>query len=192
MAINSLYPSFISIFYSTPVHVHKMTLPVRAYQGVGGVWFCEKKGGGFDAEWSVELGDFVTVLKPILSVGANISRAELWTYPSETADPVFREAFDINQEGTNGAATLPYGQDVFSFRSENGGVAKIYVMEPAGTNPNVRLLPPYGAGIVTDLAGYVIGDSSIIIARDGGFLIAPIAYTVKTNDRLRKRYLLDS
>jgi hypothetical protein len=56
---------------------------------------------------------------------------------------------------------------------------------------NIEAFPPF-SGADLALANYLTGGTSVVCARDGGFLVVPIRLLTKTNDQLRKKYQLDA
>jgi hypothetical protein len=189
MARYSLYPGFIKIRYTGNGHVHYQTIPVRPFVAVGGGWWLEQKLGGAGDPWADSVNDYVLLLKPFLGPTDEIQVAHLWTMASEDAEPVFQEEHNIAVAGTAGGAGVAYGQVVFTMRTTLGGLARVYIME--GVNAvNAKLYPPFGAGPVKSISDFIKGDTSFFVGRDGAFLSSVVSYTSKTNDALRKKYLL--
>lgn len=115
----------------------------------------------------------------------------LWRYaPSSFEKTYITSATLTTPTGGNVAAMVPAGQRVMSFRSANGGILKITMIEGI-FNGNVRLALTANASGTNDqkLAAYVIGATSWLVARDDGFPIAPIYLTDGQNERaFKQRY----
>jgi hypothetical protein len=191
MAPNSLYPGFVKVYYTSNGHTHTHTVPVQVYSGVGGVWFLSEKASTVGRAWTVSFPEYVTVFRAMLPASASVNFAELWTMDSPTADPIFREAITISLAGTRSGTTQPNQQETVIFRSQNGGLWRWVGLETSAA-ANTVTQPSAFAAPYTTLRDYVQGSTSVISARDGGYLIAPLRAITKTNDKLRERFLLDA
>lgn len=190
MAINSLFPGFVVLYYTTNGHIHKMTVPAQPYAGIGGAWFLSEKASSVGRAWVLSFTDFVNVFRPCVITTGTLNFAELWTMDTPTSDPIFRESTDISLAGTRAGTPLAYSQEVITFRSANGGLYRFVNLESA-TSVNVVTNPPFAAPFAA-LRTYLIGNTSCVSARDGGFLIAALRMVSKTNDKLREKFLLDA
>ena len=185
---NSLYPGFINIFYTGyGGHAHTMRLPVIPSPS-GGSYVLEQNDGTSEIIWTYHVEDLVDKLILWLKAPEGFSRAELWTLSSPTADPVFAEAYEINREGTASGDNNKWTQAVWTHRTRLGGIGRFYLMEAnVGLNLNYRApLPP---GTIADLSLFLTGTTGFVRGRDGSQLVAPISYTTKINDSLRRKYL---
>jgi hypothetical protein len=191
MARNSLYPGFVKVYYQSAGHPHVMTLPCKPFLGIDGRWWLEQKQGGAGDSFENLVTPFVTALKPSLHTASSILSAELYSMATPTSEPQWRESVSINTAGTNATAATPYAQQTITFRSANGGIFRLVIMEGGGITVNGEAFPPF-AGNTGTIATYLMGNSSWICARDGGWLIAGVRSLTKTNDALRKKYLLDA
>jgi len=189
MAGFSLYPGFVKIRYTGGGHVHYMTLPARPFLSVGGTWFLEKKNMAGGALWTTLVDAWVLVLKPFLATADEVQVAHLWSFDSEDGDPIFREEYNIAVAGTSAGAAIPYGQAVMTMRTTLGGLMRIYLME-SNNAVNLKLYAPFAAGLVKNMTDYAKGDGSFLVGRDGAFLSSVVSFTSKTNDALRKKFLL--
>jgi hypothetical protein len=193
VAQNSLYPGFVKLKYQSNGHDHQMILPVKPFQDFTGNWTLEEKGVPAGEAFENAMEDLSTALKPLFPTSATILFAELWTMDSPTADPQYRTTRELNDAGTGSGAAVANSQAVITFRTTNGGIARIYIME--GRNAvNVEAYPPTFTGLTDFVAfsAYATGSGSPIYGRDGGELLTPIRALSKTNDALRKKFILDS
>lgn len=190
MAVNSLYPGFIKYFYTSAGHPHVMTQPVKPYAAVGGEYFLPSKTNVVGVVWTSWVEDFVVEWKKWFPTTASMGRAELWTMASPTAEPVFIASEIIGEAGVNGSTASLYTQAQMTFRSQTGGLFRLQLMEPT-LGANLEYYPPMIDYFGT-MAALLTGDDSPVVARDGGFLNAPIRLLTKTNDKLREKYLLDA
>lgn len=190
MPINSLYPGFVKLFYNSNGHEHVQTIPVQPYIGVGGGWWLTRKDGTPGSVWTTQIVTYATLLRPYFHSSSAINRAELWTMASPTSDPVYRETHTIALAGTSATAPTPYLQRSVTYRAQLGGLYRWMLMETSEVM-NAELYPPF-SGTDLAMANYLTGGTSIVCARDGSFLVVPIRLLTKTNDQLRKKYLLDA
>jgi len=190
MPNNSLAPSFIKLFYTSNGHEHIMTIPVLAYLGIGDIWFLQEKASSVGRAWTVSFPEFITAMRPAFPPSDTFVSAELWTMASPTADPIFREAQALGTLGTGSGTDLANGQASMTYRSSTGGLYRLILLE--GLFPvNLKDAPPFVAPFLA-IDTYVRATTSVIFARDGGNLIAAIRLLTKTNDTLRKKFLLDA
>lgn len=193
MAENSLYPGFVDLFYQSNGHQHKARIPCSPYVGLDGVYGLETgtPGPGY-FPWTAGVDAYVTVFRGVLPATAQVIRAELWTLASPTSDPIFRSVHEVELAGTAGGSSVANAQAVWTFRSDVGGIVRIYAMEAALSVNNEYFPPLWGASNIKAVADYVLSAPSWVKARDGGKPLAGVRFLSKTNDTLRKKYLLDS
>lgn len=192
MPKNSLFPGFIRLFYNSNAHQHTMTIPVKPFfSGVTNEWFVEQKGQPLGIAWKTILDTYANLLKVFITTTGDITRADLYTMSAPDAEPLFVDTEDLSIAGTGSGSPQSLGQLTISFRSQNGGTYRLQIMEPATTAINAEQFPPFTGGTLA-LSNWMISSTSFLVARDGGFLVAPIRLLTKTNDHLRKKYLLDA
>lgn len=190
MASHSLYPGFVKLHYTSNTHPHVMVLPVIPGL-VGSVWTVSKVLGGVYNPWTDAIDAFVIILKALLNTADTIDSADLYQLASPTSVPVFRSTYLIGVNGTQSTATVPWEQMVWTFRNDDGGHLKVYLME--GVFPlNYRKTYSAAGSTAVALFDFVMSGAGFIFSRDEGIPIAPIFVTTKENDALRKRYLLDA
>lgn len=188
---NSLYPGFVKIFYTGNAHTHQQLLPCKPFVGVGGDWYVEHNGDILGQVWTAAVDALIAKEVGFLKTTDGFNRAELWTLASPTSDPLFREAYDIAVAGAATAPVVPFSQYVLTHRTSLGGVGRLYIMEgPISTDTFDRA--PLAAGGGKTLSDYMIGTTGWVRGRDGGKLVTPISAIGKVNDKLRKKYRLDT
>lgn len=193
MAENSLFPGFVDLFYTTNGHQHKARIPAAPYLGAGAVWGLETgtPGPGY-FPWTAGIDAYVAVLRPLIHSSSQIVRAELWTMASPTADPVFVAVYDVELAGTSAAAPVANSQAVFTFRTDVGGILRTYIMEGSLAVNQEHFPPGWGGATLAAFANYIMSANSWLKGRDGGKPFAGVRFLSKTNDTLRKKYILDS
>lgn len=186
MAVHSIQPGFIEIQYVYSNILHKMRIPVIPDSGwvIGTNPDLFRKNGALVA-MGAAVDEFIAVLKPLFSSSTDFTKAEAWFYPDGVDNPVWVYTHAIGLPGTNAGANVQSSQQVITFRTLQGGIAKYYMMEGVFT-PNVRNSYPFGAGVITNLSNYLIGATSWSVGRDNGTLVVPMWATSKTNDAIRK------
>lgn len=195
MAVNSLYPAFVKMFYSVSNRQHVQTISINyTYNAadVGGdpTLIQVVTPNGLIA-FKTALDAWIGLLKPAFNTAAQFGNVELWAYPTINDDPRFITSFSANTAGTSGTATVPYSQSTWSFRSTNGGILKVVLLDTVFP-VNVRDDAPITTVGATGVVSGITLPSYPFLARDGGRGFTPIRLLTKTNDVLRKRYMLDS
>lgn len=128
---------------------------------------------------------FLALLQPCFPATATFNRAELWLYDDGTNDAAFQSSYTIGLGGTGAGASLTDGQARWTFRSQNGGVAFLDMME-MNNAVTPRLAYPSGVAVFDDVADFLVALDSPAIARDNGYLFVPNALLVGTNEALFK------
>lgn len=129
---------------------------------------------GVNALWAI--------FRPRITPTTLASGFSFWKIPTGGGDPLFITAGDLTTpNGSSINAFRPNGQEIWTFRSAAGGIAKLVVMDAANPNNNRTPIPP-----ADPIATYMTGATSWVIARDDGYLIAPINVSVGENERLFK------
>lgn len=191
MPINSLYPSFIKVFYSSNGHNHTMVIPCKYTVSASPPHMLLKKGGGSQDWESCLATDFIPLLAAVMNNASSFVSAELWKMASPTADPVFVAAKALAIAGASATAIVPYSQVSYTFRADDGGLFRLLLLEGIQA-ANLRDDPPYAAAPNLAISDYAIDDESFICARSGGYLVSPIRLLTKTNDKVREKFLLDT
>lgn len=191
MAQNSIAPGFVKLFYAVASRPHVQVLPVDVFgtPTVGIEPEFNLKNGSSDL-MSACVDAWIALLQPAYHSTANFSFAEFWYKPTPESDPTWIYTYEIGEVGTAVTAATANGQAVISLRTSVGGLLKVYMMESSFV-ANLRDPYPFSGGFVA-FHNYLIGGTSWITGRDGGFPVVGIAATTKINDALRKKYLLNS
>jgi len=142
-----------------------------------------RQGLFYDAEsWT---DAFVDKMKAIYKTTTTITSAELWLYATGTYNAAFQSAYSIAVAGTSASSIQLWSQQILTFRSQNGGIAKINFMESIFV-PAVLDAYPTSLTAINDIFDLVSSLSSPVIARDGGYLFAPLNYLSGQNEHLFK------
>jgi hypothetical protein len=130
-------------------------------------------------------------LRPLLHTSVSISAPQLFRYAPGTFQRTWvSQMATALANGSNTVAPALATQLTLTFRTGNGGIAKITVLEHGDNTPyKVPLTAnPAGSG-VSKLAAYAISADSWILGRDDSYLVAPLYNLNGQNEVLfRKRY----
>lgn len=196
MTVHSLFPGFIKMNYTNTVssvpRAHVMTLPCSPVLDVGsGDWHVNLKGGG-TMLWVTALQDLVTTFQPFYNTAATaFGFADLYTMDDEDADPQWRDGFAVAAPGSGGGSNVSCGEAVHTFRTLEGGIFRLYLMESNVANDTLTG-PPYASNLALLVNQMTEDDTGFVIGRDGAFLISLIRRVAKENDALRKKYILNT
>lgn len=129
---------------------------------------------GVNALWAI--------FRPRITPTTLASGFSFWQIPTDGGDPLFITAGDLTTpNGSSVNAFRANAEEIWTFRSAGGGIAKLCVMDAANPSNARTPIPPSDP-----IAAYMTGATSWVIARDDGFLIAPINVSVGENERLFK------
>lgn len=143
--------------------------------------------GGLTSNIVAAVDDMFELVWKLMGTGTSQPRFELWLYDAE---PSFNKTFITSWTSTEtfalGTSTaVAAHQSTYTFRSSGGGVARIQLMEDIVSLETSIVFPTSGdAGAFRTWA---IGDGSIIVARDGGYLISSIRANYGQNEKLKRK-----
>lgn len=131
---------------------------------------------------------YVLVLKELFNASSTIIRAELWGDEEEDGDKIFLGVYPIGVVGLVAGSASVAQQLTITFRSTNGGIMRMQLMETAYGGTAVDDYPFQDSDIQA-YAAFVSGVASPITARDNGFPFSPLRASFGENERLwRKRF----
>lgn len=134
MATNYPGPYELRIFYtvSSLTHVMRLNCTVIGTPTPGtpfsGIDIDDDLLGTEDLETATD--DLVALMQPLFNSGnTTIDYAELWKYTPGTFEASFFSTYSIGVAGTSGSVYNSAGQAIFVFRSLEGGIMKVVLME---------------------------------------------------------------
>lgn len=199
MAINTLWPGFMKLYYTSNGHQHIQVLPMTQPVGTPspGILPDFETADALPTTHSFDIivDEYVDAILPLFNTTTNFSMAEYWWYPTTDSDPIFIYAYEVGVAGISATATFPYSQAVMTLRTKLGGLLKLYFMEVAVSSVNVRDPFPFAGVIYPAIYTHLTtpgASGRCIVGRDGGYVVSGINVNTKTNDALRKKYLLNS
>lgn len=195
MAVNSLYPGFVKIKYTSVLGEHFKIYPVHGWgEAIPGELPEFTRPSAAPIAMNTAIDAWVALAKPFFGNSMNLVYAEAWKIDEVGEDPHFIYSYEIGELGNSGTATVSMLQVVMSYRTSMGGLFKDYYMDASGYFPvNTKDPYPYtAASREKDMSDYITSEAgSWIVGRDGSRAISPINLTTKTNDALRKDRVLD-
>lgn len=129
---------------------------------------------------------YVALLKPLLATTTNITIGNLYQYLPDSYDKTFRSTYDINQIGTSAGAYNPNHQTMMTFTSALGNPFKWTILDDPATN-QLRVPIRDATAPFQNMANYLVGNTSWIIARDGSFPVGKLNIVGGQNEALFKR-----
>lgn len=192
MTEHTLFPSFVVVNYHSEMARHKMTLPTRAWNPLGG----ETVLGGYEA-WDSSNRDAVEMIndlvtKLVVRHGATVvyDEAVIYNIPVEfgAAYPVGNVIFEdaVGTDGTPGWYKAV--QATFSFYDTGFNESKLVLLDAASDNGFDRRSAATYITAETDIANEWRADTNAWASRAGlqPKTFRTVTYTI--NDALRKRY----
>jgi hypothetical protein len=139
---------------------------------------------------STVVDNWVALMRPLIGSGGGntIDYAELWKYTPGTFQATFWGSYGIGLAGTSGGAVVAASQLIQTYRTVEGGIMRINVME--GTLPAAGIDgPPFSPAQTENVRGGIIGASNCWLGRDTSQPMAAIGQYVGQNEALfKKRY----
>lgn len=128
---------------------------------------------------------FAAVMADIYHSNSTILGYEFWKYASGTFNAAYQTSGTLSVAGTSGNPAVSWSQAISTFRSQNGGSARLNFMESIRTQ-GVTLAYPTGIADADAIFDLIVSTQSPVLARDGGYLFAPLNWLVGQNEALFK------
>ena len=190
MPRHSLFPNSITIHYTSNGHNHNMSLPVGVVAGSAPGWTIPVKVGS-PIDWRTAVDDFAVLLEALYPTGASFDYAELFTYEATDSPAEFLAAHTIDLAADGGGSSAAFVQAVFPFKAIGGNSLRLTLLESTAAANQHTPFASLASGYV-EIAEFILSDDDWIITRGGTYPSVSLGMTSKVNDKLRKRYLLDS
>jgi len=203
MAINFPGPYEIRVTYFPTVggnqnidHIQRLNVDLEGTPAQGDVFgnynFNDKNGAtGVDLATLIE--DYLALFNDLYANTMDIITVDLWKYPTpESFDAVFWSQYAPTANvGTGATASELAGQDIYTFRSSEGGTMKLSLMENGnapGTPKAYASLSVKSAALVDFiLDGDGVNYSAPFLARDTSYPFAFIREFPGRNEALWKK-----
>lgn len=132
---------------------------------------------------------FWDVVRVFFHLQTLASTYSLWKMNAFNDDRLFISGGVLtNPNGANiSEPNTPAAQAIYTFRSGMGNILKLVLLEGVwGDNEKVPMASDLTAGVL-GLRTYMLGDTSIVMARDRSFPVAPINSSYGQNEKVWKR-----
>lgn len=203
MAINYPGPFEIRITYLPQVggvqdmeHIQRLNVSLEGTPAQGDVfgnYNVNDKNGATGVDLATVVEDYLAVFNDTYDSNMDIIVCELWKYPTpQSFDSVFWSTYAPTANvGTGSTASTDSGQDIYTFRTSEGGIMKLSLMEDDVT-PGVP--KAYGslsarAAAIVDfiLDGDGVNYSAPFLGRDTSYPFAFIKQFPGRNEALWKK-----
>lgn len=137
MTLNFPGPYELRIFYDTTVgstvipHEQRLNVKCQSDPSPGALFSAINivAGDNTVSDLQTEVDAWVALMKALFHTSSNINYAELWKYTPGTFLASFISTYNIAVAGTSGSATASATASIFVFRTIEGGLMKVQVME---------------------------------------------------------------
>ncbi len=191
MAVHSLFPAFVRIYYESQFAPHTMTIPTREWidpsnpadEGSYENWDTTTQ------EADTMINSLVDLLEPLAPDDVVWTRAEIYTLADEDADPVLKRIIPLTQVGSNAAvAQAEATQHTYTIYDTAGEIFKfVYFDFQVSAWDKISSLAGLSAAQIS-LVGELTSDANAWSSRAGNQPIAFSQLARKLNDHLRKKY----
>lgn len=200
MAINFPGPYEIRLFYTvdgTPggplQHEQRLNIDVAGTPTPGSAFvdISVNTSEALTVDLDVVVEEWITTLAPLFSSGVSFDFVELWHYPTpQSFDANFVSTYQPTaNSGSSGSSTQLASQGIYTFRTIEGGIMKVSLMEQVHA-PNVRESYSDLTAARQALVDYVLGGGAIagarFLGRDTSYPFAFIAYFPGQNEAIFK------
>lgn len=137
MAINFPGPYTLRLFYQTTYgtvpldHMQELNFDVASPPTPGDIFaniICNLTGGG-TANMAAVTASWVSILDNLFHTASAFDHAEIWKYEAGTFEASFVSTYTVGTNGLSSSATPPAGQAIYTFRTTEGGIMKVSLME---------------------------------------------------------------
>lgn len=179
------------MFYAVGSLAHRMNLSVDldADPDIGVTFpnIIALRRNGSTAQLSVMTAGLLAVLEPLFAAGsATFDRFELWKYTPLSFDASYVSSDDISDVGSSGSSSVLAGEQIFTFRTQEGGIMRVQLEESTeepGGSQNYGELSALNKAVVD----HFLDSDNIWLARDTSYPIAFIGMHPGQNERNFKR-----
>lgn len=137
---------------------------------------------------SLVTDELVTLLQPFYTAaGTAFLNAELWAYVAGTFDASWISAYEINEVGTSVVVEQLAGQSIYTYRTIEGGLFKLTLMECNHYQSVSMVYPDLTADNQALVDFCVADDESWFLARDTSYPLLFLKLHPGQNEHLFKR-----
>ena len=190
MAVNFPGPYAIELLYEVSGLEHRMLLNVQvsgtpsAGVDLTTVDLLDKDGGTRPIVTAMD--EFIDLLQIGYATGASFVEWTLWSYTPNSFDRTFINTWSVGEAGLSVAPTVLMSYRKISFRTANGGILYITMLEGISDGLDQQSFP-FSSGNMNDIANYVTTTGlggGWIYARDNSYPVAPLRLSEGQNEKL--------
>ena len=189
MAINFPGPYEVELHYTVDGIEHDMRLNCQAVGVVtvgtvpSAIDLNTRNLGTVDLATAVDL--FSEELIKLFSSTMSINGYDFYSYAPNSFVRTWLTAGGLSKSGVSGYPTIPAHQSTFTFRTQEGGVMRIVLLDDSASS-NVRV--PYAAAptMFQTFMNHVTDPDNWILARDTSYPIAPMNWVGGQNEAVFK------
>ena len=197
MAAYDVGPLYAKVHYNVGSHSHVMTVPLWCGSGfttppeVGSDPMILSNDSGETTSQAV-LNALVQALKHLLYSDSGFTTYDLFYKASIHTAPIWLFSGDFaSAVGVATGTPKIASQLTITFRTSAGHHYRLQIMESeVGVDSVVGASDLIATSPWAAITTAVCGDASAIVGRDGSRVVAPLRLVTKTNDRLRRRFLI--
>lgn len=195
MTLNSLFPAFVRIDYSTAYGVHSMTLPtvdVEPTTPGGNIYQFILRGAALPAQVDSAVEDFVNTIKVFWPSSTVFNSYTLFTMADPEATPQPVESNILNIAGTNAVTSYSKAvQYTWTWRTDEFGIFKLVFLDCPSANTFEKITSLAPASADEAVSNYVTADVTFLAGRDGGRPNTFLQIAKTLNEKLRRSYRMN-
>ena len=183
-------PHALEFTYSVGGRVHRMSLNCDAQGSIPTGTALNtielRTRDNIDVLASVAATAWAELFTDILNTAAVVNDVVMWEYTEGTNQRRFINSLGLDVNGSSASPTVVASQGIMTFRTEEGGVMKLSIMDtvvPAGPSQLRSSMGPT-IGAIYD---FVESDDNWILARDTSMPVVGIAWHPGINEALFKK-----
>jgi hypothetical protein len=192
MAVNYPGPYEIELkyVYLTFEHVLRINCDVQSAPSVGDdpstITLETRDTAGIALDDAVD--EITDLLIPLFEDATTFTSFNFWKYTASSFVKTFITSGDISKDGTFVGTNTLAGQKIYTCRTQEGGIFKMVLMEPAIGD---SLITAYGSlgGSNQAVMDYICASDTWMLARDTSYPIVPLNACNGQNEKVfRQRY----
>lgn len=143
---------------------------------------------GIDVALDTVASELQGVTRPLMSTAdALITYAELWKYTPGTFDAQYISTYDISLAGLSGSAGRVTGVQIYTWRTAEGGIMQIYLMETVDTGNDQVAYNNLGADDTNFMDFFYEDATSYALGRDTSHPLVPLRMSASRHEALFKQ-----
>lgn len=144
-----------------------------------------QKMGGSTAKLNIVANQIWEFYRLFWNTSILCSGYQLWRYVSGTLGKDFISTGTVTNPAGSGAGGVNAGQLTQTYRSANGGILKIVVLESNQSgDARITLVPSAVGNASQRLAAYVMSADNVILARDDAYPVNPLRDSRGQNEKI--------